>query len=152
MIILFILINLVGCNHKDVVTNPQVNMKQPNTNIDQQNTTDFYQPSIIANDETEPEIASILLERYLQHYKSNDMSEYERLKDYKISEIIIKDKTNDGFIYTARFSVQGVIENTAWGAGNGILNGQGWIEDKFVFVTVKHKDNTYTMIGWATGL
>jgi hypothetical protein len=143
-------LTLVGCNQEDAVTKPQTKVEQMNKDSAQQNANAFYQPSIIVGNETAPEIARSLLQKYLQHYSSNEVPESERLKDYKIKEITIKEKINDGFVYSAKFSVQGFNDTTHWVAGNGIVKDHGWIEDKFMFITVIQKDNTFTMTGWGT--
>jgi len=118
--------------------------------IVQQNGTDFYQPSITASSETTEEIAWSLLQKYLQHYASNEVPESERLRDFKVNEITVREKTSDGFVYSAEFSVQGFNDNTVWVAGNGIVKDHGWVENKFMFITVNQKDNIYTMTGWGT--
>lgn len=81
----------------------------------------------------------------MKHWKREKV-----LRDYKINEITIKEKTDDGLFYSAKFSVQGFNDNTPWVAGNGVIKDHGWIEDKFMFITAIKKDNTYTMTGWGT--
>lgn len=111
--------------------------------------TTGYQPSIMASNDTEPEIARSLFDKYLKYYESSEVPEYQRLKDYKINEIMIREKTNDGFVYSANFSVQGFNANTTWIAGNGDEK-NGWIENKLLFITVKQHDKTFTIAGMGT--
>lgn len=117
----------------------------------QQNGNDFYQPSMTAKPGTNLEtVARSLLEKYLKHYMENSIPEAERLKAFRIKEIKLQEKNDSGFVYTAEFSVQGVAKNTSWVAGNGIVKNDGWIEDKFMFIKVVQKGNTYTMKKWGT--
>lgn len=151
-LVLFGLVNLGGCNHnkpQPTVEKPSKDITKPQVSV-QQPSNDTYYPSITVTYETDPEIARSLLDKYLQHYASSEVAESERLKDYKINEIAIREKTNDGFVYTAKFSVQGFNNNTPLGAGNGVIKDNGWIEDKFMFIRVSQKDKTFTMTGMAT--
>lgn len=144
-LVLFGLVNLGGCNQNKAVSKPRTTVVQPNND-----TKDYYQPSITVASETELDIARNLLDKYLQHFASSEVPESKRLKDYKINEITIREKSNVGFVYTAKFSVQGFNDNAPFGSGNGVIKDNGWIEDKFMFIRVSQKDKTFTMTEMAT--
>lgn len=139
---------LSGCVGQYAETrHQQTSESQKNDSIQQNG----YQPSMTVKPGTNLEtVARSLLEKYLKHYMENSIPEPERLKAFKIKEIKLQEKNDSGFVYTAEFSVQGVDENTSWVAGNGIVKNDGWIEDKYMFIKVAKKGNTYTMKEWGT--
>jgi len=111
-----------------------------------------YKPSItVEGNVKSEEIARTFLEKYFKHYMENTVPIEERLKDFRIDRIDIKEESPNGIYFTVSFSVKPSISNSDWMAGNGVIKENGWMEKKFWFVTVKKEGNTYIMEGWGTG-
>lgn len=111
-----------------------------------------YQPTITIEADINPgNVASILIEKYLQHYMDNSIPESDRLEDYIINKIDMVEESDRGLVFSVSFSVQGVSEQSSWRAGNGTIKENGWIEDKFMFVKVIQEGNSFTMTEWNTG-
>lgn len=69
------------------------------------------------------------------------LTEWLRARHYKsfvISDVTLAQLTHDGFVFTARFSVQCATPSAACSAGNGATGPDGWVAGKFLFVTVAH--------------
>ncbi len=108
-----------------------------------------FQPTITIDFDKELNlVASQLIAEYLSYHMDDSIPRGERVKDFKIKDIHILKETDLGFIFIVRFSVQGVIEQTAWRTGNGMVKDNGWIEYNYMFVNVVQSGNSFTMIDW----
>lgn len=123
----------------------------------QQNTADTgkqaYQPSIEVKDKNvdEQKIGESLLDLYLKHFKSNDIDEAYRLKDYKINKVKVENKEESKFVFSADFSVQTVMSgNNGWIVANGKLSDNNWIENKYMFITAAKQGDVYKIDNMAT--
>jgi hypothetical protein len=74
-----------------------------------------------------------------------------RLDDYLIDTISIASYRGQGFTFTVVFSVKPTHRFTDWAAGNGLIRTDGWIERKFLFVTVFQAGGEYQIEGMGTG-
>ncbi|MDA8441987.1 MAG: hypothetical protein M0Z55_06385 [Peptococcaceae bacterium] len=112
-----------------------------------------YLPDVAAKISSDPEkIANTLTAKYLKHYESRLLPDAVRLEDYSIKELKIFQVAAKSFVYTVKFSVKASSRTSNWVAGNGSLAPQGWIEDKFFYVTVLHTGAIYRVERMATSL
>ncbi len=113
-----------------------------------------YLPSLSreeAGDAAPVEVAQVLLERWLHHYRTGDVGWNDRLANYEIEKVELVSQQGDQFVVTLSFSVKPALRDSGWIAGNGLISGTGWIEGKFLFVTIERDSQTYRVVGMGTG-
>lgn len=93
-------------------------------------------------------VAQKLMVNYLDHLKSDDIEESQRIKAYLINDVKIYSQNTSGFVFTANYSVQYVEEFA--GSGNGTIAKDGWVLNKYQFFNVGHNKETYTIKDIAT--
>ncbi|MBE3578443.1 hypothetical protein [Caldanaerobacter subterraneus] len=97
-----------------------------------------YKPSItVEGNVKSEEIARTFLEKYFKHYMENTVPIEERLKDFRIDRIDIKEESPNGIYFTVSFSVKPSISNSDWMAGNGVIKENGWKRNSGLLLSKK---------------
>lgn len=88
-------------------------------------------------------IATELMNEYLNKNKVVSVNENNILLDYKINEITIIENNMSGFVFSVVYSVKPEKNKLYWIAGTGEIRNNGWIENKYQEVTVVKVNGKY---------
>jgi len=119
-------------------------------------TPDEPTPTPLTDETTEnlKDIATSLFSKYLDNYRSNDVSLDSRLENYIINNITIEIIEDSCFGFTVNFSVETFKEEnnnfTDWIAGNGMIDGN-WVNNKEMFVDALKENSGYKIREMGTG-
>ena len=92
---------------------------------------------------------SAILTAFLEHFKSGDNLQKEKIKDYRPGKTgITQKKTGGFFVFSAEFSVQPDFGSDGWFIGNGRPSKDGWVDYKLYFFTHREDDGKYKVITW----
>lgn len=100
--------------------------------------------SEIAEDQPE-EIAATLIDKWVGHFKTGEVSWASKIKDYRISGVRVE-KQGWPLLASAAFSVKPTrwsYDN--WMAGNGVATEDGWIKDKSLFFSITKEKDMYKL-------
>ena len=98
---------------------------------------------------TVDEASKTILKVFLEHFKSGNNLQNEKIKDYRPGKTEITQKEAGGFfVFSAEFSVQTDSGSNDWFVGNGRLAEDGWVNYKLYFFTQRDENGKYKGIGW----
>lgn len=100
------------------------------------------------------EIGRRLISKWLDHFKTQDVTEFSRVRDYRIDKVFIDEhwqscveKTNVESITTIDIMVLPFVRHTIWLAGGGGEQGD-WVTKQVVIVVYKVGDDyTFRLLG-----
>ena len=105
-------------------------------------------------------IIRTLFDRYLNYFKTEPVSPYERLDDYEIASVDLDPRIQTlatiekraDYVAWVNYSVKPVLMMYSdWVAGNGTLHADKWIRDKILIVGVVHEGSNYRLVLIGTG-
>lgn len=106
----------------------------------------------ITTPKTLSEIATQLVaDYYLKPALSTIKNDQDRILDYKVTRIEVGNDEDTCFRFHADFSVKPAVANTAWLAGNGKMNSDGWVDTNLGFDATKQADGSYVLEQGFTG-
>lgn len=133
-----------------------------------QNATTSMSPSAGINNAESQNYINIALPLF-ENWIKNISKERGDVLDYKINKIsfviskinaagpeknwFTTESSNEAFIVSVDYSVKTTEEgkNDYWIAGNGESGGNGWVLNKFIYITIDKVNNVYTIINMGTG-
>lgn len=142
----------MGCSYKSTENSPETN-----NNVKPYRMQHFYDefvkiPVSEVKGLSDIEIATKLFTMYLEHYKAEtNPSDLSRLIDYKIEEVR-EVNNHDETVFSFIYSLHPYAKHSAWVAGNGEPNEDGWILKKILYVRLIKEDDLFTMEIIGTGL
>ncbi|HEY5560979.1 MAG TPA: phosphodiester glycosidase family protein [Clostridiaceae bacterium] len=96
------------------------------------------------------ELSTKIFDTYLKALSEDKVTDFARLKDYKIDEIKIQNGNEDKFMFLVTYSILPASDNFVL-AGNGEKGSNGWINSKELFITVAKGKEDYQITGAGTG-
>jgi hypothetical protein len=118
-------------------------------------------PAASLDTKSQSEIAFLLFEEYLAHFKTPDADSRNGLVDYEILEVkaepdiyyfLAVDQKVD-YVATALYSVRpSILMYSNWVAANGVVNFEsGWINQKFELIGIVRENDVYRIKILGTG-
>lgn len=146
--ILAVSLFLAGCTQDSTINKP----KEPNlTQVEQSDNLPNIEVKEVES-KSDKEIAEILFEKYIKHYKSEEMPPMNRIVDYKVKSVNAT-SSQSGFMADVAYDVKPFIKDSrSWVAGNGIDGPNGWIIDKSVMFFVQKGPSFYQITELGTGI
>lgn len=109
----------------------------------------FAPGAALDGDKNAEQASDALLRVFLEHFRSGDCPENERIKSYRPGKTAITQKEADGyFVFSAEFSVQAASGSGGWFIGNGRLAEGGWTYYKLYFFTHNEGNGRYKVASW----
>ena len=118
-------------------------------------------PELVINSEDKALIGRKLFEEYIKMHTTdwlgsllNDMDEEPKIVvvDSKINDVKLSIDGKNIFTVDISYDVQAPNEKYGWYAGNGVVEENNWIRDKFHFADIeKIGENKYRIINLYTG-
>lgn len=100
-------------------------------------------------DKTADQASGVLLKAFLEHFKSGDNLQSEKIKDYRLGKTEITQKEAGGFfVFSAEFSIQTDSNSDDWFVGNVRLTEGGWVSYKLYFFTQREDNGKFKVISW----
>ena len=99
---------------------------------------------------TAEEASGAILQAFLEHFRTGNCLDKEKIKAYRPGETGITQKETDGwFVFSAEFSVQPDSGPGGWFIGNGRPAEDGWTYYKLYFFTHREEDNGFKVVSWS---
>ncbi len=111
----------------------------------------IFLPEVTPEDEdkTAKAASDTIIKVFLEHFKTGDSLQGEKIKDYRPGKTEITQKEAGGyFVFSAGFSVQTDSDSDEWFVGNGRPAGDGWISYKLYFFTQREDSGKFKVISW----